>query len=207
MFVCVIVMSATHAAVTVGMPMMTWMTNLLRHALMADVSVQAPVRVTFPAGYNSIVIEDAMVAHRIAQLPVSGTSPCTFTIRKTAPKDASLTWVTSDDIVDDDGGRRVVRPEAGRYLLVPLLAGQEFCARATTAAGSGRKHTVWASVFVAVHTHPDSSVTFNIETTGAQSPQEAWKAAFEASICAFQSVIDDAVKIALCDDPSFESAY
>lgn len=194
LLICVM-SSVTQDAVTVAVPIATWMTNVFRHALMADVCVQAPVRVTFPNGYNSIVIEDAMVAHRIAQLPVSGSSPCTFTIRKTAPKDVSLTWVTSDDIVDDEGGRRVVRPAFGRYLLVPLMAGQEFCARASTAAGSGRKHTVWASVFVAVHTHADGSVTFNIETTGAQSPREAWNAALQSSIGAFQSVIDDAAKV------------
>jgi hypothetical protein len=182
--------------VTIPMPVPGWASNVMRHALMADVSVQAPVRITFPNGYGNLAIEDAMAAHRIAQLPVCGSTPCTFTIDKTAPADASLTWVTSDDIADDEGGRRVVRPQRGRYFLVPLLAGQRFCARAETVAGSGRQHTLWASVFVAVQAHADASVSFCISTTGAQTPQEAWTSASTATLGAFRAVADAATSIA-----------
>lgn len=169
-----------------------WTKNMMRHALLADVTVQAVNRVTFPHGYGGLIIEDAMTAHRIGQLPICGSTPCTFVIKKTAPDDAPLTWVTSDDIVEDDEteGSCVYRPAGSRFLIAPLLAGQRFHAVATTAAGSGRKHTLWSSVFLSIHKRDDGKDAFCIQTTGAINPKDAWTSALYTTMSVFQAIVD-----------------
>jgi hypothetical protein len=74
------------------------MWNLFRHALMADVAVQAVDRVTFHQ-YNG-PLESSMVAHRLGQLPITGKEPLQFELKVEAPEDAPVTWVTAADITD-----------------------------------------------------------------------------------------------------------
>jgi len=162
------------------------MQALVRNALMADVPVQAVDTVDFGA-YDG-PLESEMVAHRLGGVPIRGLCPLKFHIRVRACAEAPLTWVTSEDIMEDDPAQgRVVRcsrPCGSRFLLVPLLAGQEFAVTCNTALGTGRKHTRWLSTFVGVQPQEDGrpdSARFTVETNGALSPQEAWVRALEAT--------------------------
>jgi len=153
--------------------------NLIRHALMADVPVQAVDQVTFHQ-YNG-PLESAMIAHRMGQLPVRGLEPLQFTLKKEAPLDAPLTWATSLDITEDDG--RVVKGVqegiASGFLLVPLLAGQKVHLTCRTSLGTGRQRSTWNSVFPVVEHNEADLRTFDIhiETTGAIQPEAALHAA------------------------------
>lgn len=155
--------------------------NLARHALMADVPVQAVDKVTFHVWDG--LVESSLIAHRLGQLPVKGLEPVSFDVDVTAALDAPLTWVTTDDITGDDG--RVVRgTEDGigsGFLLVPLLGGQRAKLTCHTSLGTGRRHAVWNSVFPVVQRDERGDVTFIVETTGAVTPREAWLAALTST--------------------------
>ena len=148
--------------------------NLLRHALMADVVTQGVTHVTFHT-YES-PIEDEIVSLRLGQLAVRGDTPYAFRICKAAPRDAPLTWVTSDDILDPD--KRVVQPPSGRFCIVPLLAGARFDVTCFTQAGTARAHTLFNSVFVS----RPADAQFRLETTGALGCAATWNRAIDASI-------------------------
>ena len=150
--------------------------NLLRHALMADVSAQAATHVTFHR--FECPVEDELISLRLGQLAVRGDTPYAFRIRKTAPADAPLTWVTSDDI--EDPQNRVVKPLSGRFMLAPLLRGAALDVECHTQAGTGRKHTMWTNVHVA----REEEDVFLLETTGALGCRAAWNQAIDASIAA-----------------------
>jgi len=157
------------------------MQNLIRHALLADVPVQAVDRVTFNEWDGPV--ESSFIAHRMGQLPIRGTDPLEFEVNVTAKADAPLTWITSNDITGD-GGRVVKGTEDGTsfgFLLVPLLAGQRAHLTCHTTLGTGRKHAIWNSVFPVVKRREDGSATFLIETTGAITPKDAWIAALSTT--------------------------
>jgi hypothetical protein len=166
--------------------------NLLRHALLADVPVQAVDRVTFHA-YDG-PLECALVAHRLGQLPVRGLTDLSFDVRGVGPATAPLTWITAAHITGDGG--RVVKGDEGAtaetgavapaeaadaFQLVPLLAGQQVHVTCHTSLGTGRRRTTWASTFP-VFTHTDErSCTLSVETTGALTPLAACIAALTAA--------------------------
>jgi len=146
--------------------------NLLRHALLADVPVQAVEKASFYAWDGPI--ERSMVALRLGQLPVRGLEPLTFEIKVRASLDAPLTWVTSEDVVGDD--YRVRRFKDGsRFLIAPLLAGQSLHVVCQTSLGTGRRRTQWSSVFPVMVSQEDGSCLFTVETTGACTAAQAWR--------------------------------
>lgn len=166
--------------------------NLLRHALMADVPVQAVDRVTFHA-YDG-PLECAMVAHRFGQLPIRGSQALTFDVQLEAAVDAPLTWVTTAHIVTDDGGQVVRGTEGGKdtcneFLLVPLLAGQRLHVTCQTSLGTGRRRTTWASVFPLFNHINENACILKVETTGAITPAEACIAALQSCCAMYASLL------------------
>jgi DNA-directed RNA polymerase alpha subunit len=161
------------------------MWNLFRHALMADVAVQAVDRVTFHQ-YNG-PLESSMVAHRLGQLPITGKEPLQFELKVEAPTDAPLTWVTAADITGDGG--RVVKGDgphgSSGFLLVPLLAGQRVHVTCSTSLGTGRQRTTWNSTFPVIKRTEDGKGVLKVETTGALTPKEACVSALLASRAVF----------------------
>ena len=136
----------------------------MRHALMADVPVQAVHRVRFHQ--YECPIEDEMVAMRFGGLAVTGLEPAKFWVDVTAPPRAPLTWVTDRHLQGPDA-HRVVRHPAGPVLLAPLLAGQTLRATCRTALGTGRAHTKWTSVHPVVRETGPDQFTLTLKTTGA----------------------------------------
>jgi hypothetical protein len=163
--------------------------NLMRHALMADVPVQAVDRVTFHA-YDG-PLECAMVAHRFGQLPIRGKQPVTFDVKLEAATNAPLTWVTTAHIVSDDGGQVVRGTEGGydEFLLVPLLAGQRLHVTCQTSLGTGRRRTTWASVFPVFKHVNENACILKVETTGAVTPAEACMAALQSCCAVYASLL------------------
>ena len=161
--------------------------NLVRHALFADVHIQAVDRVSF---YEwSGPIERSIVALHLGQLPVRGHDDLVFEVRKRADDRAPLTWVTSDDIFGDEG--RIAR-QATPFLIAPLLAGQALHCMCSTRMSTGREHTRWNSVFPIVLHDDDTSdtngCTMIVETTGSLSPEEAWTKAITTSANHFDAI-------------------
>jgi DNA-directed RNA polymerase subunit D len=158
---------------------------LIRHALFADVPVQAVSRVTFYA-WDGLTGSE-FIAHRLGQLPIRGLGPLRFEICVRAPARAPLTWVTAADIVGDGG--RVVKGDVDAYgklqpfLLVPLLAGQRVHVVCETELGTGRRHTTWSSVLPTMRPDPerDDACDFIVETTGALPPPDAWRSALTST--------------------------
>ena len=185
----------------------TSMRTLVRHALFADVAVQAVDRVTFHAW--SGLVESSLVAHRMGQLAVRGLEPLSFELKFSAPADAPLTWVTTEHITGDGG--RVVRGGGDRLnteeplLLIPLLAGQRVHLTCTTSLGSGRRKATWNSVFPIVRVVGEEEVaaaaggkaavlspqpfTVTVETTGACTPVEAMTRALTTSIATLKQIV------------------
>ena len=160
--------------------------NLVRHALFADVNVQAVDRVSF---YEwSGPIERSIVALHLGQLPIQGEDGLVFEVRKRADDDKPLTWVTSDDIYGDNG--RVARQETP-FLIAPLLAGQSLHCMCSTRMSSGRERTQWNSVFpILLHDEETGAngCTVIVETTGSLTPEEAWTKAIAASARNFDAI-------------------
>ncbi len=144
--------------------------NLIRHALFADVGVQAVEKVSFLEWSGPI--ERSIVALHLGQLPVRGDDELVFEINKQAEEGKPLTWVTSDDIHGDKG--RIVRQDRP-FLIAPLLAGQKLHCVCKTRLSTGRERTQWSSVFpVLRHDEDGDGCTVIVETTGALTPEEAW---------------------------------
>ena len=166
--------------------------NLMRHALMADVPVQAVDRVTFHA-YDG-PLECAMVAHRFGQLPIRGTQSATFDVQLEAAADAPLTWVTTAHIVGDEAGQVVKGTEGGKatcdeFQLVPLLAGQRLHVTCQTSLGTGRRRTTWASVFPVFKHVNENTCILKVETTGAVTPEGACIAALQSCCTVYASLL------------------
>ena len=165
--------------------------NLLRHALMADVPVQAVDRVTFHT-YDG-PLESAMIAHRLGQLPIRGLTDLSFDVKVQAAATAPLTWATAAHITGDSGrvvtGTEAAPDTSDPFLLVPLLASQQVHVTCHTSLGTGRRRTTWASVFP-VFTHVDEQTcVLTVETTGALTPLAACIAALQASCAAFATLL------------------
>ncbi len=182
----------------------TCMRTVVRHALFADVEVQAVDRVTFHAWDG--LVESSLIAHRMGQLPIMGLTPLTFELKFKAPDNAPLTWVTADHITND-GGRVVRGGSDGPFLLVPLLAGQRVHVTCTTSLGSGRRKATWNSVFPVVKVEDEErdntnekdaldaksstttlAFTVTVETTGACTPGEAMQRALTAALHTFTHI-------------------
>ena len=149
--------------------------NMMRHALFADVTVQAVDTVTF-LQYNG-PIESCIVAHRFGQLPIKGDGDIEFQLCMHASIDTPLTWAMSGDIIGAEG-----RLTDNQFLMVPLMAGQVVHVKCKTRAGTGREHTRWNSVFPAMQKQDDGTYMFIIETTGAIEPLLAWESAKNATL-------------------------
>ena len=169
----------------------TSMRTVIRHALLADVPVQAVDHVTFHAWDG--LVESSLIAHRMGQLPIRGLDPLVFELKFKAPEDAPLTWVTANHITGDNN--RVVRgvDHEEPFLLVPLLAGQRVHLTCTTTLGTGRRKATWNSVFpvIKVETNKEDPCPFTItvETTGALTPTEAMDRALVSSIHTFSRIV------------------
>jgi len=164
------------------------MRNVIRHALMADVPVQACDNVTFHAWDGRI--ESSMIAHRVGGIPIRGLDPLEFTIKVAAPDNKPLTWVTSLDIKGDDG--RCVHGDAEDGIqLVPLLAGQQVHLVCKTSLGTGRKGTLWHSTHVVVQAAEEGTdtATYTLLTTGALTATEAWRRAISSSMATFEQIM------------------
>jgi hypothetical protein len=164
------------------------MRTLVRHALFADVPVQAVEKVTF-LHWDGLV-ESSLIAHRMGQLPITGLEPLTFELNFKAPADAPLSWATTEHITGDEG--RVVRgigPTSGGFLLVPLLAGQQVHLVCTTSLGTGRKRATWNSAFPVVQVISSREFTLSVETTGACTANEALTRALQSSLEVFTRIV------------------
>jgi hypothetical protein len=164
------------------------MRTLVRHALFADVPVQAVEKVTF-LHWDGLV-ESSLIAHRMGQLPITGLAPLTFELNFKAPTDAPLSWATTEHITGDDG--RVVRgigPTSGGFLLVPLLAGQHVHLVCTTSLGTGRKRATWNSAFPVVNVITPKEFALVVETTGACTAKEALTSALQSSLDIFTHIV------------------
>ena len=162
--------------------------TLVRHALFADVPVQAVEKVTF-LHWDGLV-ESSLIAHRMGQLPVTGLEPLTFELNFKAPADAPLTWATTEHITGDEG--RVVRgisPTSAGFLLVPLLAGQHVHLVCTTSLGTGRRRATWNSAFPVVSVISPSEFLITVETTGACTAKEALTRALQSSLDLFTHIV------------------
>lgn len=178
------------------------LTNVLRHALYADVDVYAPDTVTF-IQYDG-PLEPELIAHMIGQLPLRRTDdvhddvPVTFAVDvQTDASTPSLTWVSSVDFTCTSGNAEIVHFRSDKeraaafadtgFLLCPLHAGQRFVATFTATLNNGRHGTRWNSVHPIVRpllcddaeTTTPTSFELIIQTTGAITPTNALRAALK----------------------------